>query len=227
MNGTLNLLLAAGVGFFLGAIPFSLWLARKVGKIDLRQHGSGNVGATNVARTLGWKWGLIALGLDAVKGALPVALVTWLLPPNFADMTHARVLAGLCAVLGHMFSPWLNFKGGKGVATGLGVAAVLAPLATLVAFGIFALTFTIWRIVSLSSMLAAVAFAATELTLFGASLWSSDSWSLGAFSIAVPLLIIVRHRANIVRLWRGEEKRLSPRKTPAESPSAPPPSRET
>lgn len=223
MTDSLALLLSTLTGGLLGSIPFSLMVARWCGGVDLRQHGSGNVGATNVARTLGWKWGLIALLLDACKGALPVLLVTGLLHPGPAVATHARVLAGVAAVLGHMFSPWLKFKGGKGVATGLGVAAVLSPWATLAALATFALTFALWRIVSLSSIIAALAFAATQLIRFGGGLWGTETWSLGAFSIGVPLLIILRHQSNIGRLWRGEEKRFTlGKERPADLPPSAP-----
>ncbi|MFN8453045.1 MAG: glycerol-3-phosphate 1-O-acyltransferase PlsY, partial [Anaerolineae bacterium] len=152
---------AAGLGllvaaYLAGSIPFSLLIARWAGGIDLRQHGSGNVGATNVARTLGYKWGAVALLLDALKGLLP----TWGLPLLFygAGSRHAPVAAGLAAIVGHMFPCWLGFRGGKGVATALGVVAVLSWQATLAAFVAFAAVFAVSRIVSLSSIVAAVTF---------------------------------------------------------------------
>src|SRR5690606_37197450 len=104
--------------------PFSLLIARWFGGIDLRQHGSGNVGATNVARTLGFKWGLLALLLDALKGLLPTWGLPLLLFEGDVSRDHAQVVAGLAAIVGHMFPCWLGFRGGKGVATALGVVAV-------------------------------------------------------------------------------------------------------
>jgi acyl phosphate:glycerol-3-phosphate acyltransferase len=195
------------LAYVVGSIPFSLLLARVVGGIDIREHGSKNVGATNVARLLGWRWGATALLLDALKGLLP----TWLLPnliENSATTPHLAVGCGVAAILGHMFSCWLKFKGGKGVATSLGVVSVLAPWGALAAFGTFALLFAWKRIVSLGSVVAAAVFAVVQMVLLAPHPFSEATWSLAAFSLAVPLLVIIRHRANIGRLWRGEEKAL-------------------
>ena len=200
--------LAALASYVAGSIPCSLLLARFAKGIDLREHGSKNVGATNVARTLGWKWGSLALLLDALKGLLPTLLVPELLPMDAEAQPHQRVLCGLAAVIGHTCPVWLKFKGGKGVATGLGVAAVLSPWATLIAFGVFAAVFAVRRIVSLASILSALAFAVAVLALHWPTPFSSQLWSLSAFAIAVPALIVIRHASNIGRLWRGEEKPL-------------------
>jgi len=132
---------------------------------------------------------------------------------------HLQVGCGLAAVLGHMFPCWLNFRGGKGVATALGVILVLSPWGTLWAVAAFAISFGLFRIVSLSSILAAITFCAVVLWGLRPEPFGSESWSLAAFSIAVPLLIIMRHRGNIGRLVRGEEKRYrvaesDPQQTP-------------
>lgn len=204
--------LALIAAYLVGSIPFSLLIGRWVGGIDLRRHGSRNVGATNVARTLGLKWGLLALALDALKGLAPVLLFPELfLGSEHSVLGHLRVGCGLAAICGHMFPCWLGFRGGKGVATALGVVAVLAPWATLAAFGVFAVTFAASRIVSLSSILASVAFAIAEFTLLRAEAFSGTNWSLALFSLAVPALIIFRHRSNLVRLARGEEPRFERR----------------
>jgi glycerol-3-phosphate acyltransferase PlsY len=208
----IDLAKAAGMliaAYFVGSIPFSLLIARWVGGIDLRQHGSGNVGATNVARTLGLKWGIVALLLDALKGLLPTWVLPLLLYPDGDAQAHAQVASGLAAIIGHMFPCWLGFKGGKGVATALGVVLVIAPLATVCAFGAFALTFAASRIVSLSSIVASAVFAIAEFVILAPSPFSAATWSRALFALAVPALIIVRHRSNIVRLLKGEEKRFT------------------
>ncbi|MCA9081494.1 MAG: glycerol-3-phosphate 1-O-acyltransferase PlsY, partial [Planctomycetaceae bacterium] len=193
--------LVAIAGFLVGSIPFSLLIARWVAGIDLRKVGSGNVGATNVWRAVGPKWGILALLCDALKGLLPVLLLPRLLAVDTPNLlTHLGVLAGVAALLGHLFPPWLGFRGGKGVATALGVVTVLAPWATLWAFVAFLILFFATRIVSVCSLGAALTFAIYKLTSEGSSLWSADRWSIGLFSIAVPLLIIVMHRTNIRRL---------------------------
>lgn len=196
--------------YLIGAIPFGLLTAKLVRGIDIRTAGSGNIGATNVGRVLGAKWGAFVLLLDALKGALP----TWLLPmlatsPESPRGLHVMVGCGLAAIVGHMFPCWLSFRGGKGVATALGVILVLSPLGTLVAVITFAITFGLLRIVSVSSMLAAIAFCIAVLWQLWPHPFAASTWSLAAFATFVPLLIIVRHRSNIGRLLRGEEARYS------------------
>ncbi len=202
------ILILAG-SYLAGSLPFGLILARAVKGIDIRQHGSGNIGATNVSRVLGTKWGAVCFVLDASKGALPV----WLLPPlalaaDDTTRTHWNVAAGLMAILGHMFPCWLRFHGGKGVATALGVVMILAPLSTAITFGVFAVCFAASRIVSLSSIVSAVAFAVAEMIILRPQPFGTEAWSLATFSLAVPTLIIARHRTNIARLLRGEERRF-------------------
>lgn len=206
--GPLQYCLSALVAYVAGSVPCSLLIARFAKGIDLRQHGSKNVGATNVARTLGWGWGSLALLLDALKGLIPTLLVPQLIVMSGEAVPHQTVLCGLAAVIGHTCPVWLQFKGGKGVATGLGVAAVLSWPATLVAFAVFATVFGMRRIVSLASILAAMAFAIAVVVLSWPEPLSSGTWSLTAFAIAVPSLIVLRHASNIGRLWRGEEKPL-------------------
>lgn len=208
MTPVLSYALSALISYLAGSVPCSLLLARFAKGIDLRQHGSKNVGATNVARTLGWGWGSLALLLDALKGLLPTLLVPQLIVMSPEAAPHQTVLCGLAAVIGHTCPIWLKFKGGKGVATGLGVAAVLAWQATLIAFVVFAIVFAIRRIVSLASILAALAFAIAVLVLSWPEPFASGAWSVTAFAIAVPSLIVLRHASNIGRLWRGEEQPL-------------------
>lgn len=206
--------------YLVGSIPFGLLAGRWFRGIDLREHGSKNIGATNAARVLGARWGVLVLLLDALKGLLPTLLLPWLSADSVA-FTHLRVVCGVAAILGHMFPPWLGFRGGKGVATSLGVVAVIAPWGTLVAVAVFAIVFAATRIVSAGSLAAAAALAATQMAVLRPLPFGGDHWSVGIFSLLAPLLVIVRHRENIVRLLRGEEKRLTLATPPA--PASEPP----
>lgn len=202
--------------YLIGSIPFGLLIGRWFRGIDLREHGSRNIGATNAARVLGARYGALVLLLDALKGLLP----TWLLPMLAGESnleTHIRVGCSIAAIVGHMFPSWLGFRGGKGVATSLGVTAIITPWGSLIAVATFAIVFALTRIVSASSILAAIALAVGEMGLLWPDPFSTSHWSTGAFSLLAPLLVIIRHRENIRRLMQGEEKRLKP------SPSQPAP----
>jgi glycerol-3-phosphate acyltransferase PlsY len=210
MNTSIAGLSVVLCAYLIGSLPFGYLTAKFAAGIDIREHGSKNIGATNVTRVLGKRLGLLVLLLDALKGLLPA----WLLAELFRSLTndspewlHVRVACGVATIVGHMFPCWLKFRGGKGVATALGVAGILSWEATLAAMLIFFVAFTVSRIVSLSSMLAAIGYAATHLWITEVPL-STNEWSLTAFSVAVPALIVIRHRSNIVRLWRGEEPRF-------------------
>ncbi|HUD72813.1 MAG TPA: glycerol-3-phosphate 1-O-acyltransferase PlsY [Dongiaceae bacterium] len=194
-------LLAAAIGFALGSIPFSLLMGRIFGGVDIRKAGSGNVGATNVARTAGWGPGLLALLLDAAKGAAAVLLARLCCPGAPA----ADLVAGGMAVLGHLVSPFLRFRGGKGVATGAGVFLVLAPGALCVAALVFAVTVALSRYVSLASVGAAIAMpvAAFLLGLRG---------GITLLALVVAVAVIARHRGNLARLRAGKERRLGERR---------------
>ncbi|MBI4957634.1 MAG: glycerol-3-phosphate 1-O-acyltransferase PlsY [Myxococcales bacterium] len=182
-----------------GSIPFGLLLARRRG-VDIRRVGSGNIGATNVARNLGRGLGALVLVLDAAKGALPVAVVRLgELDVRLSPWLLSAV--GLGAVVGHCFPVWLRFRGGKGVATALGVMLATDPLAAAGGVGVFALVVGVSRIVSLGSMLGtvAVAFAVTARAAPAPSVVLG--WGLVA-------LVVVQHRDNLRRLRRGEESRV-------------------
>jgi glycerol-3-phosphate acyltransferase PlsY len=196
---------AAVVGFALGACPWGLWLGRVFRGVDVRTMGSGNLGTTNVYRSLGPALGIATLLLDALKGALPVWLAPMLAPHGVAAAGEwCRLVAGFAAVAGHMFTPFARFKGGKGVATTVGVLLALAPLAFGVFVAVFVSVVAVTRYVSLGSILGSLAFVAT-LALWprGAGM---PTLALGA---ALALLIVARHRDNIGRLMRGEESRFS------------------
>ena len=188
--------LCAVLPFFISSIPFGYVIGKLKG-IDIRQHGSGNIGATNVSRVLGKKYGALVLVLDALKGALPVlAVKLYGLPFEY------QVLAGLFAVLGHCFSPFLRFKGGKGVATGLGAFIVISPKITLLAFFIFLAVFLLTRYVSLSSITAALSYPILFRFLEKPSELSFILVSL------TSLVIVAKHHSNIERLLKGEEKKF-------------------
>lgn len=217
-------LVTALLAYLAGSIPFGLLVARSVAGIDIRRHGSGNIGATNVSRTLGARWGFAVLLLDALKGTLPVLVI----PRVFESSGTAwfdllQVIAGVATVVGHMFPVWLRFRGGKGVATALGVVCVLAPIGSLAAFAGFSLCMLASRIVALSSIVAAVVFAVGQMIILLPNPFDRANLPLSMFSLAVPALIIVQHRGNISRLLRGEEKAFSFGRRPPESPSVPDP----
>ncbi|MEE3364812.1 MAG: glycerol-3-phosphate 1-O-acyltransferase PlsY [Planctomycetota bacterium] len=215
MSTPVYMVIACVVAYLVGGIPFGYVVGRLVGGFDIRQQGSGNIGATNVARVLGWKWGVAVLVPDALKGMLPVVTVSTTISlcvktvePGSVTVVHTQVLVGLIAILGHMYPCWIGLRGGKGVATALGVAIVLGPWATLVALVVYLLTLAIVRMGSLASLLAALSFAIAKTVLMAlAGEWTSR-WSLSAFTLAVPLMIVYRHRGNIVRIIRGEEHRM-------------------
>ena len=190
------------IGFLTGGVPFGYLVGRAILKDDIRNHGSGNIGATNVGRVLGWKYGIGVLLLDALKGFIPTWLVTSGRLGQFeaGQLMHAAVLTGVSTILGHMYPIYLKLRGGKGVATAVGVVLILSPTATLVAVTVFLLTLALFRTVAISSICAAVAFGTFQLWKLGAAALEPRWLSLTAFSVLVPLLIIWRHRSNILRL---------------------------
>ncbi|MCL4106857.1 UNVERIFIED_CONTAM: hypothetical protein GTU68_046251, partial [Idotea baltica] len=197
--------------FLVGGIPFGYLTGRLVLKDDIRKHGSGNIGATNVGRVIGWKWGSLVLLLDAIKGLLPTWLAKIWADQNLptASVVHFSVLAGIAAIVGHMYPVYLKLRGGKGVATALGVVIVLAPQAVAVALVAFVLIVVSTKLVALGSMVAAAAFSVTYFWQAGSSAWQMAGISLTSFSLLIPGLIVWRHRSNIVRLVSGTEPAFS------------------
>ncbi|MCW5205972.1 glycerol-3-phosphate 1-O-acyltransferase PlsY [Desulfobulbus sp. F5] len=197
MNSLYFLLPAAA--YLIGSIPFGLLLSRSSG-IDIRQHGSGNIGATNVSRLVGKKVGLLTLFLDAAKGWFTVFAVGVL----FGDNSRQNLVIGLCGaavVVGHMFSLFLRFKGGKGVATALGVFLCLAPKALLISLAVFIPVVATTEFVSLGSLLASAALLPALYFL------DEPSWKLW-LACVIALLIWLKHQQNIRRLLNGTEKRF-------------------
>lgn len=208
MSPEIVLLLAVVLAYLIGSIPFGYLIARILHGVDIRQHGSGNIGATNVGRVLGTKWGFLALAFDLTKGLVPAwALPLWMLPSDWRIV--GAVLCGVGTIIGHMYPLWLGLRGGKGVATALGVAIILSPWSAIAAGAVFLFSFALFRFVSLSSMLAAVIYTITHFLLTGSTVWSTTILPLTLFSLTIPALIILRHRANLGRLWQGTEPRYT------------------
>ncbi len=197
MYSLLSLLLLV-VGYVVGSIPFGLLIGRMAG-VDVRLKGSKNIGATNVNRVAGVKFGVLTLICDVLKGSLPMLLTSLLLPEEYGDRELVIALTGVMSVLGHMFSCFLGFKGGKGVATGLGVFLVLSPPAVGISIAVFLVAVLVSGFVSLGSVLASGLLP----------IWL---WILGAPRVVigaaflVALLIILKHHENIRRLLNGKEK---------------------
>ena len=187
--------------YLLGSLPSGYLIGRWVAHVDLRTVGSQNIGATNVARSLGFKWGLLVLSMDMAKGALPVAVALILWSGEAARGPLIVALVALAAFFGHLASLFLRFRGGKGVATAFGIALVLMPKAALAALVIFLVVTLLWRYVSLGSLTAL-------LTL---PLWAAGtgypSLYVGLSSV-FALCVVIRHRSNIRNLLQGKERKV-------------------
>lgn len=202
----LTLALSILTGYLLGSFP-SGFVVGKCRGIDIRQHGSGNIGATNVVRTLGKKWGVLVFALDVIKGILGVRLAIALfgtggdtlvgLPPG--------LWAGFGCFLGHCFPVWLGFKGGKGVAVGAGILIGLIPWVAVIGLSLWGIFFKLTRYVSLASLIAAVSLPVTTSILYGVGAYF---W----FTLVLSLIAIWRHRSNIQRLVAGTESRFEKKK---------------
>jgi glycerol-3-phosphate acyltransferase PlsY len=196
-------LLTLTMAYLLGSIPFGYVLVRLFRHEDVRATGSGNIGATNVARSGGKALGLLTLLLDALKGFVAVLIAMHLSPNTPHGPSPLAVAAAVAAVLGHVFPVWLKFQGGKGIATALGVFLALVPWVALSALVLFILVVATTRLVSLGSILAAI-----SIPLFALLLVPKRSATLLAGLSAISLLSIFKHRANIVRLLKGKESRF-------------------
>ena len=214
-------LIVAVIAYLLGSIPFGYLLVRIFRGEDVRLTGSGNIGATNVARTGAKGLGIATLVLDALKGALAVWLAGILAASKYnicgdfvtypcGQPLRLMAVAALFAVLGHVFPVWLKFKGGKGVATALGVFCVLFPKAILVALAIFILVVVVTRYVSLGSILGAIAFPVAAYFM------QSSDWLSLLLASLVALIVVLKHHQNIGRLLAGTENRLGGKSTPVE-----------
>jgi glycerol-3-phosphate acyltransferase PlsY len=209
------------LSYLIGSIPNSIIISKAVSGIDIRNHGSGNAGGTNVMRVLGWKYGMFVIFLDALKGAIAVVIISRLffgpLPfenvSPFDDFTLVQIIAGMSAVIGHIWTVFAGFKGGKGIATALGMLLTLITIDMLIAVGVFGLVVLISRYVSLGSIIAAISVPSTLFireNLFHVDIPGYST--LFPFIIGVTVLVIFTHRKNLVRLINGNESKISFRK---------------
>ncbi len=202
------LLALSVVSYLAGGIPFSYLAGRMLRGIDLREYGSGNLGATNTFRVLGSKVAIVVLVLDIAKGFIPVFVSGLFAAQSNLDPHWFGAAAMFFAILGHLFSPYLKFAGGKGIATSAGAFAALAPWAFLGALVLFVIVFAVRRIVSLASI-----FSAVSLPLFvwgaGQLGFGDRHWSLLVVSLVIMIIVIAKHRDNVRRLLAGTEKKLT------------------
>jgi acyl phosphate:glycerol-3-phosphate acyltransferase len=211
-----KLFLIAALSYLLGSIPFGYLLVRIFRGEDVRKSGSGNIGATNVSRKSP-VLGVLTLLLDAAKGLAAVMLAAYILGPTATESLRyqAMSLAALFSVIGHLFTLWLKFRGGKGVATGLGSFAMIAPKAVLIAVVIFVVVVLVSRYVSLGSILA--------VTFFPSLAWSrheyGNTWQALMFMGLASLLIVIKHHANITRLLTRTEGRIGAKRAAADTKS--------
>ncbi|MCK4905633.1 glycerol-3-phosphate 1-O-acyltransferase PlsY [bacterium] len=202
----MSLILVILTSYILGSLPFSFWLGKSRG-IDLRRVGSGNIGATNLARVLDARWGFLAFILDAGKGFLAVFLagyIATLFTENIVSVPMLKIIGGIISIFGHNWSMWVKFKGGKGVATSAGVFFGLAPITLLIVLGIWGAVFVSFGYVSLASIVASIALPILMLAGIGGKV----ALPIIIFSCIVTVLIIIRHRLNIKRLIQGKENKF-------------------
>lgn len=205
------------LSYLVGSIPTSIIVARARRGIDIRQHGSGNAGGTNVIRVLGWKAGVFVIAMDIAKGLFATMVIARLMygpipfdnQTPFDDFTLVQIIAGCAAILGHIWTLFAGFRGGKGLATAGGMLIGVAPVEVAISFGVFAIVFLISHYVSLGSLSAAVAFPLTMFFRENVFMVNIEGYNtLIFFSIGVSLLIIYTHRSNIKRLLKGTENRI-------------------
>jgi acyl phosphate:glycerol-3-phosphate acyltransferase len=203
MSLIIKLLLIIAAYLF-GSVPSSVWIGKRFYGVDVRDHGSGNAGFTNTVRVLGWRAGLPVFLADVLKGYVAVSLVrlTNVYIIGTADFVNFQLILGAAAVLGHIFPVYVGFKGGKGVATLLGLLLAIQPQPTLICIGIFVVVFLTTRYVSLSSMIAGISFPILIIFVFKTTISS-----LVIFSMIVSILLLLTHQKNIERLLNREESK--------------------
>jgi glycerol-3-phosphate acyltransferase PlsY len=205
------LYIAPIIAYFYGSVPFGFLMARVITGKDIRDVGSGNIGATNAARALGFRFFPLVFLLDFSKGFVPPLLVSMLTESSSYTPSFLTVLTALFAILGHVFPIYLKFKGGKGVATGTGACIVLAPWSVAIAALVWGLIFYIWRYVSLASICAAVALLVTVWIPLVYPDFLTHGIYRTVFASAAGLFVIYLHHENIHRLLTGRENKIAPR----------------
>ncbi len=214
----LNLIVIIVFAYLVGSIPTGIIFGKIVKGIDIREHGSGNAGGTNVFRLLGWKYGVMTIVLDATKGAIAVLLIARLylgsFPfPNytpFDDFTLIQIIAGIVAVLGHIWTVFAGFRGGKGIATALGFLITIITVDMLLALAVFAVVVIVSRYISLGSLSAAFSIPVIMVireNVFNAHI--TGYTTVLPFVVFMALLVLYTHRANVVRLMKGNERKIS------------------
>lgn len=194
------------IAYLLGSIPTAVWVGKSYYGIDVREHGSKNAGATNTFRVLGKKPGTVVLLIDVLKGALAVLLPYFFLKDSieYERLIQIQLLTAFLAIIGHVFPLFANFKGGKGVATSLGIIIGIHPPAALICLGIFLIVFIISKYVSLGAIITAISFPLLIIFLFHVeSIW------LRGFSILLGSVVVLTHKKNILRLVKGEESKMN------------------
>jgi glycerol-3-phosphate acyltransferase PlsY len=202
---TMNEPILVILAYLIGSIPTSVWISKAIFNIDIRDYGSGNPGATNTFRVLGSKWGSLVMIVDVTKGAIATSLYV-LIPyylTNELARTNFMIVLGLASVIGHIFPIWAGFRGGKGVATILGMALAIQPIVALLCLLVFLFTLITTRFVSLSSLFAGVAFMVLILFIF-----NEKETMYRLFGIIVALMVIITHQKNISRLLNGTENKV-------------------
>ena len=202
--------LAILLAYLIGSVPTSVWIGRAFYNVDVRTKGSGNAGATNTIRVLGYKAGIPVLILDVLKGwfAVYIANFFWDESIVFPDLIDLKIILAIAAVLGHVFPAYVGFKGGKGIAALLGIGFALYPLAATIAVGVFVLVLIVSGYVSLSSIIASVTFPFVEILLLG----HNEYITLIILAIAVAIFVPITHRKNIKRLINKEESKFTIKK---------------
>lgn len=197
-------IILAVLAYLIGSIPTSVWIGRKFFDIDVRNHGSGNSGATNSLRVLGKKAGALVLLIDILKGWLAVGIVCFSsYPSGSSQRIHLEVVLACLAILGHIFPIYAGFKGGKGVATGIGIILAFSPIVALFCFLVFVLVFMLSHYVSVASMIGAASFPVWMAVTSN----MNHVWIV-AFSVFLPSLVIFMHRKNIARLMKRQESKI-------------------
>jgi glycerol-3-phosphate acyltransferase PlsY len=206
MKHFIDLFIMLMLAYLVGAIPTSIWVGKVFYKIDIREFGSGNAGASNAIRVFGSPVGMFVLVFDMFKGFAAVNLVKFysFVIPATPEYVNIQIILGVAAVLGHIYPVYAGFRGGKGVATVFGVLIALHPLATICAAGVFLISFFITRYSSVGSIIAGLSFPILIIMVF-----NSQNLHLNIFSGVVAVLIIFTHRKNVVRLWNGNENKTN------------------